>query len=952
MLKILTKVLLLSSAIVVVSPAYSQTESDSSATETVTVTGSRIVSNGFQAPTPVTAISSERLLERAPSNIPDALNQLPQFRGSTSNSTSATWNANNPAQAQGNYLNLRNLGTGRSLILLDGVRVPATSFAGAVDINTLPQALIERVDVVTGGASAAYGSDAVVGAVNFVLDKNFTGFKGSVQGGISSYGDDASYKATFVGGTSFAGGRGHFEGSFDHYFSDGIHNINKRPGGGSQITNVGSRTQAAPGITYENLRFLNLSTGGTINGGPLNRYQFLSNGSVQPVDPGRPSVDPNYGIGGSGGYFGGSSLTSRLRTDQIFGRLSYDFLPNLRGHLQLSASEAANKFNVRYDDRFAGSSNGITIFRDNAYLQPSVIAALGSAQSFQMGRIGNDMPQNVARIISTSGLVNLGFDGEVPVFGKNWHWDVNYVFGQSLQRTSVNENNNQRFYAAIDAVRDTGGNIVCRVTLTNPTLLPGCVPMNILGAGSPSQTAIKYTQWNSAFHVQNATSLVSANFSGDLFELPAGTVAVAMGAEARRQTLLETTNSDPVLAPNVDYTGIKGAPAGVLISNFTNQGAARGSVNVNEGYLELDVPLLADLPGVQSLNLNGAARYTEYSSSGAVTTWKLGVNWQVFDDLRLRTTLSRDIAAPTLYQLYAGQNVNLTQAPDIHTGAGGVIYPLQTGGNPLLKPEKAQDFVAGFVYSPSWLPGFTTSVDYYRIVIKGAIGTTNVIQQILDCELSNGTSPICATIIRPNPFSDRSLANVPTRAILIAQNQAAILQEGVDFEAAYHFSLADVFADWEGEMDLHSYISMTTANTTKASANANFISTNGADVNSKVKVSLEAVYTNGPLSVRVGERDTGGTVRSYVRFFGNYANEPDRWYTDLNIAYKLDDAGFMQWMGGSEVGKQIFFNAENLFDAKPPLISDCCNPGLQYPTDRVKYDVIGPYFTVGLRVKY
>lgn len=569
-----------------------------------------------------------------------------------------------------------------------------------------------------------------------------------------------------------------------------------------------------------------------------------------------------------------------------------------------------------------------------------------------MGRIGNDMPRNTARIISTSGMVNAGLDGDVTIAGREWHWDVNYMYGQTLMRTHVNENNNRRFYAAIDAARDAGGNIVCRVTLTNPSLLPGCVPMNVMGEGAPSPMALKYTQGDAGFHVQNSTNIGTVNFSGALFDLPAGTVSAAFGAEARRQSLYETSNADPALAPLVDYTGIRGVPKGVLISNFTNNGAAKGAVNVNEGYVELNVPVVKDLPLVQSLEINGAARYTDYSSSGAVTTWKLGVNWQVYDDLRIRSTLSRDIAAPSLYQLYAGQQVNLTQAPDIHTGHGGAIYPLQSGGNPNLKPEKAQGFVGGFVYSPGWLPGFTTSVDYYRILIKDAIGTTNVIQQILDCELSNGTSPICATIIRPFPFSDRSLANAPTRVILQAQNQAAVLQEGVDFESAYQFSLSDVFPGWEGEMELHSYISLTTANTTKASANAAFITTNGTDVNSKVRTTLEAIYTNGPLSVRVGERSTGDTVRSFVRVFQNYADEPARWYTDVNIAYDLESTGWMSWLGGDGVNKQIFLNGQNIFDSKPPIISDCCNPGLQYPTDRVKYDVIGPYFTVGLRVRY
>jgi hypothetical protein len=261
--------------------------------------------------------------------------------------------------------------------------------------------------------------------------------------------------------------------------------------------------------------------------------------------------------------------------------------------------------------------------------------------------------------------------------------------------------------------------------------------------------------------------------------------------------------------------------------------------------------------------------------------------------------------------------------------------------------------VAGFVYSPSWLSGFTTSVDYYHIKIRDAIGTTNTVQQILDCELSNGSSPICATIIRPNAFSDHSLANIPLRVLLVAQNQAAIIDEGVDVETAYRFSLADVMSDWEGDVELHSYLSLTTAYTTKASANAAFVTTNGSGVNSKVRVSLEAIYDNGPLSVRVGERDTGATKRSFTSFYQPpYDMEQDRWYTDLNISYRLDEVGFMKWMGGDALKKQAFFSVQNLFGTKPPIVSDCCNPGLQYPTDRTKYDVIGAYFTVGLRVNY
>ena len=162
------------SAIALTSTAAAQTQpAENANVEEVVVTGSRIITNGFNAPTPVTTVSAQALTEAAPSNIPDALNQLPQFSQSRSPQNSSTWNASSPQQ--GNFLNLRGLGSTRSIVLLDGVRVPPTSFDGAVDTNTIPQSLVSRVDVVTGGASAAYGSDAVVGAINFILDKSFTG---------------------------------------------------------------------------------------------------------------------------------------------------------------------------------------------------------------------------------------------------------------------------------------------------------------------------------------------------------------------------------------------------------------------------------------------------------------------------------------------------------------------------------------------------------------------------------------------------------------------------------------------------------------------------------------------------------------------------------------------------------------------------------------------------------
>jgi outer membrane cobalamin receptor len=296
-----TKSLLMGASLAVLaSHAYAQAPAGSAVVEEVVVTGSRIVRDGFQAPTPVTTLAADDLAAKAPTNIPDALNQLPQFRGSASNSRSVTWNTNSPNQ--GNYLNLRNLGTTRSLILLDGVRVPPTSFAGGVDINTLPQALVQRVDVVTGGASAAYGSDAVVGVVNFVLDKAFTGVKANIQAGTSRYADGNSYKVSVAGGTPFLDGRGHIEGSVEAFKQEPIHTF-ARENGSKFIMRAGRSVNGVQYThTYEGVRFSNITHGGYILSGPLAGFEFLPGGSVQRMAVGEDIRSSAYRLGGGGAY--------------------------------------------------------------------------------------------------------------------------------------------------------------------------------------------------------------------------------------------------------------------------------------------------------------------------------------------------------------------------------------------------------------------------------------------------------------------------------------------------------------------------------------------------------------------------------------------------------------------------------------------------------------------------
>ena len=919
-------------------PAFAQ-----SSDEGVVVTGSRIVSNGFNAPTPVTTVTQDSLLAASPSNIPDALNQLPVFRGSNSNSRSVTWNANSPNQ--GNYLNLRGLGFTRTLTLFDGVRVPPTSFEGGVDANILPQALIQRVDVATGGASAAYGSDALVGVINYILDKNFTGVKGSAQGGRSSRGDGDSYRFTLAAGMPFADGRGHIEGSIEHFRSDPISSAD-RENGGKYIMRAGFTVPGDPlqhTRTFENVRFARVTHGGYINTGPLTGFEFLPGGLVQRMPVGLPTGNATYSIGGGGAYFYDHTLISGLRTDQGFVRASYDVAPNINAHLQATWAESRNWLDTRVDDRFSGTVQTINIFNDNAYLRPEVRAQLGSTTSFQMSRISLlDTPRNWASALNNSAMINAGLDGSLEAFGREWNWDVNYVHGANYLRTKVNEFNQRRFYAAVDAVvNPANGQIVCGVTLRNPGLEPNCKPLNLFGVGAPSKEAIDYVTWYSQYRVVNKMDILAANGAGDLFDLPGGPLSVAFGGEWRKQTLEMTSNSNPGAASQVDYTGIRGVPTDVLISNFTNVGVAQGEVTVKEGYFEVNAPLLADLPMVKSFGLNAAYRATDYSTSGLVHTWKVGMSYEPFDDLRFRGTVSRDITAPTLYQLFQGPRISINFDLDIHTGqSAGYIRDFQ--GNPNLTPEIGDMIVGGFVYSPSWLPGFTTSVDAYDLEIQDAIGATNQGDLNIQCENSGGTDPICQYISRPLPFANRTPANNWTRVLLLSLNQAYVKQNGFDVEMSYAFPLSTI--GLPGDLRLRALAGFITGYESKQSAIAAVQQLRGIGAAPKASGSFEVNYNYGPFSARLSERFTGKSRRSLTQIDENYPYTPNVIYTDLNLAYKF---------GGQDSDRyEAFLNVQNLTDEEPPIRADPANPGLQFPTLRSMYDVMGRYFTAGVRFEF
>jgi outer membrane receptor protein involved in Fe transport len=919
------------------SPAASQ---DQSIVEEVVVTGSRIARAGYSAPTPVTMLQAESLANKAPSSLSDALNQMPVFTGSISNSQDR--NSNAGRVRTGNYLNLRSLGPQRVLVLQDGLRLPPTGNAGGTDANMIPQLLIERVDVVTGGASAAYGSDAVSGVVNFVLDKRFTGLKLLAQGGVSSRSDNASNRFGIAVGKDFLDDRLHVIGSAERYHSDGIENKASRAGVTDNWAVIGSGTAADPFVNVSNVRFSNASDGGLITSGPLAGRQFLPNGATGAFNPGVATGRAGLAYGGDGSVFPSarSTLSAAATTEQYLGRASYDLGGDVTAHVQASYNHAVNHDRPQPVTR-NGATGSTTIYAENAFLSAADRAALGATQSFLVGRFLSDFPFYQARQETKAVVVHAGLDGKL---GDKFKWDLDYTYGRTRLDAQALDLDLERYYAATDAVKNTAGQTVCRITVTNPGVQDGCVPLNILGYGAPSSAATNYVMRPSTWQAINVMHDVQGSISGEPFSTWAGPVSIVVGAEYRHQTLDQTSNSNPATRPT--FAGIRGVPTNTNQFSFTNVSFASGSYSIKEAFGEAIVPLAKDSVIGKSLELNGAFRYTDYSTSGSVETWKLGSTYDPIDGIRVRATVSRDIRAPTLYELFAGPTVRVQGYSDKLTNQSGQ-YSEVNQGNRNLTPEIGSTFTGGLVLQPGFLPGFAISADYYKIKIRDAIASQYGSLQVLDlCANSNYTSAVCSQVIRPLGPTNPSAANFPSQVNIFQTNVASIRTEGLDIESSYRRPLfGGTLATRLLATRLISYTlqGSATAATLEYAGNADF-----ADVGNqpfpmpKWRGALEVTYANGPFTVGVQERYIGSYDRSKL-FVYRDGHTGSVVYTDLNLSYDLKAAGG---------NIQVFTTVNNLFDRGYPITAIGSNPGLAVSTFRSIYDVTGRYVTVGMRARF
>jgi len=940
--------------------AQAQEVPTGTAVSEVIVTGSRIVRNGNDAPTPVTVASAEQLQTAAPKSITDALNQLPQFQSQQISRGGNQFSALVTGE-HGNFVNLRNLGTVRTLVLMDGRRVPPTTHTGKVDVDVIPEMLVRRVEVVTGGASAVYGSDAVSGVVNYILDRDFVGVKAQAQYGVSQYNDGRSWKYGLAFGSKFADDRGHVLLSAQQSVQRPVLQADRPYIGRTSMfipSNPNVAVAGAPGsvnnpykIAFNVVDDARNYLGKFITGpaGVINQT-ITANGTLRLWDNGQPT-----GVGGI--QIGGDGVPSSpfvyaiggLRTTQTFGQVSYDITPNINA--SVSAIYARN---VAFTNASGVTLTRFTFFSGNPFLPaqiqqtltatntPSVVFSKRIASSFPL--LGQEHTKDLNVTAALTGNLT-----------EKWTFEAYYTYGRvKTDNFSKGQYQNNRLYAALDAVvNPANGQVVCRTDLTLPGRFPGCVPFNPFDPNGESAAARAYvSEGQTEFWATNTTNDFNLSVSGELFDLWAGPVRIAVGGDYRTNRVVITSNGDPNVPVDFGVGVVRGLPATLPAKwSLVNQGALDGKVNVKELFGEVDLPLLRDLPLAKRLDVTGAFRHTDYSQSGKINSWKGGFSYEPVDDLRFRGTISRDIRAPVITEI-AGSRRGVDVFVDPHTNTGTPQVPQIIRGNPDLKAEKGDTKTIGFVYQPRWLPRFSLAIDYFDIQITDAINTQNSVQEILDCELSNGTASVCDLIIRPFPFSNRTAANVPTQVTITPQNLSTLVDKGVDVEASYNFELDTIGDGLNGNVTIRALASFTRKYDTQFSASSPVLHlagyTEGESPTStqsavpKVRGQLSAQYRNGGFGFYVGSRYIGklkgGPVFHYT---------PDhiaaQVYFDTTVSYETKIRG---------ADTEFFLTVNNLFNRKYPLWPQTQLPGITLPTITSQYDIMMRYFTLGARAKF
>lgn len=941
--------------------------------EEVVITGSRITTGGFNAPTPTSVVTAEQLTSNAQPNIFTTVAQLPSLQGSSGTQTN-TFSTSSGQQGLSSF-SLRGLGTIRTLTLLDGQRVVGANVTGVPDISLFPQLLIERVDVVNGGASSSYGSDAVGGVVNFVTDTDFEGIKGNLQGAITNYDDDETIVAQIAAGTSFLDGRLHLLGSVEYHDEEGVGpgEFGLRLAGGrdwfTQRTLVNRNVLNDGSPQYQLIDYAqpyNYNKYGLITAGPLqgtafdaagNPYTFEYGSNGTPARNAAGTVNgclPGFCVGGdiSGNVDAGRTLQSSLERLNSYTRLGWDFADD--DQIYVTANLAQVKTNNQPINGMTRTN--LTIQCSNPFVPASVQARCANPDgnaatndaitSFQYGTSNAILSPSQVYTDRRQYRFVLGADGGLKVMGKEWHYNGYYQHGVNFSDVDVESILlARRFTQAINATT-LNGSIVCADATARAN---GCVPLNIFGAAQPSAAAISYILPDKGPYQRTRQNqeVASFNVSGTPVDLWAGPLALAFGVEYRKEEY--RVRADPYGNGIFTQAGVEGTPYSsdypadpVLLDAGNNWFAGNykngeGDYDVKEAYVEFDLPLF-DTEGAGRANLNAATRYTDYSTSGSIDVWKVGSTWDTpLDGLRLRATTSKDARAPNLSELFAAP-VTTTLPNFLDPFRNINVTAIQNAiGNVNLTPELARNTSFGVVLAqPAWAPNFNMSVDYYKIKIDDVISSLTANDIVNYCFL--GVLPQTCNSFNLNNQAGQNFINVQSF------NFASIETDGLDIEASYSwpqiFGTSGTFTVRGLATHIYEYVTDNGLPGTIRSDTAGVNTGNTPDW----KVLAIQTYETDKYTVQIQERWISDGVLGNQYIECQPGTCPVSTPTRPTINDNHVDGAFYLDIGASyEVmeGATAYVKVDNVLDEEPARVNTFINPQL--------YDVLGRVYRLGFR---
>lgn len=931
------------------SQAFAQDDAiDDEGLDQVTITGSRIARSEFQLPTPTVVLGGVDLRESGFNELSETLTELPSIFTAVNpeNSQSSTQNSGIAT------VSLRNLGSNRTLILIDGRRTVGNSSTGnVVDLSTIPSGFIERVEVITGGASAVYGSDAVTGVVNLIMKDDFEGMELRGRLGTAQAGGETERSIEFTVGDRILDDRMHLMVSFSWDKESAIFG-SQRP---DYLVPLEVDTDDNGPDTLE----VGLSS--NIPGGRFfgRDFFFDSNNTLQ--------TDFNTD---TDGYNFRAPVTLSIPKERFIlaAKATFDITDWVSAFLNVQWSNV-NTRSQRAPDT-ANSSRLDTefpLFTVDGEIHPFIPQPIVD-QALAEGETSIDF----RRRWTENGNRNRGGDrdtlrlwtGLQGTVLEEFQWEL--FFGYNEFRQAQNRVGDLVVPKFRDAVTvrfnpDTG-ELECA---DERARAGGCVPINIFGIGAVSEEAVKWVILQDALRARNREGTIGGFISGDVFELPAGPLGMAAGFEYRD---VETrTRWDPISNGG--------------LGTVTRQIDQDGNFDVVEGFVEAVIPILSDAPFAEYLGAEAAVRIADYSTVGGVTSYKLGGTWQPVPDIRLRGMFSRAQRAPNTIELFANP---VGSQGDIEDPCGGVaagdagtvaqncladptLGPIiqalggapfvdadeqaqaPTRGNPNLNEERANTITLGGVFTPGFAPGLSVSVDYYRIKITDAIGSFDEDDILEQCYLNSviafGANPFCGLIDRGSLDGQINLVDI--QQININELTAS----GIDSAVRYDFALGNWGIPGNFSLNaVHSYI--LSLEEALPGLDGPVINDDRGEVDTarhQARVTLK--WVNGPLQLRWKTLILGSSVDDNDRLDDciEFNNCDQKLFLNVNAQTWHDFYASYQLPTSTDIN--LFFGINNVLGNKPPLLPDGTESGDDENFASV-HDIVGRFFYGGIELNF